>query len=963
VLAAMVADDRLWAQLMGRNMDEFGQELFAATPDTHVLPAGDPAVSFDYMNDPDLRTTAANLFDMGAAVEAPSVPVALSARTQQPAEVLPSTNSQPSANIQAFANVQTPAIIQAPTTPQYLTAMQPPLNVPDIANVQDPPNIRASRTPQRLTAMQPPTNVPDFANVQTPVNIQAPTTRQRSTSIQPPAEVQPSAYEQPAVDPNPPTSVQDYIDIHGPANASYLASLVGSLDDLEDQVNQGLQLFSQGFAVFSQSKILAEIAKGLLKQLTQMNAHPMPNQTTSVDPSRVYRPSTKAATSIGPSRGNNQPTKNTASIDPSRINKPAAKDTASIDLSRDPRPGAKALLAARNGSANARPRDHIDSGNTHRGDIVPSSGRKTLIKTTEPRSTSKNPTQSRDDLRSHGSDLTYQSSNALSAPRTSNSHTAANTRRPKCSSQPFSLGYDDTSLNLGRSAGASRDRSSANVEVATTRRLPQDSSQARTARQSDPPSSGRPSSSSQRRGSKTDHVSASSRPRTGNSTSRLSIDENESYGATSSYQNTNPRVTRLASTGDTAPRTRRPLSANQAPAVDDSAQVVTTAYSSSSNGPTNTVAATIPVYDAPQLRLLDRTTLPKGNVNGIAYNCELRCGYPDSATDKLIQCESAYHGRQPTLKQPDMTRGERGWYHGPCGNVAPDEEPNGWICPSCVRRGTTSTDDNDNDDRGDESDNGAGPGDDSEDDFHPGKHTPSDSSDDEAGDDDNGDDDDYDNHQKGRNHGKKRRYILDSDGDGEEEDDTQNNQYGILPSIEDDQHEHGNGDNGGDGNNGNATQKPVVWKTNAGDPWLDEEKQKVMDHMKDIVAKGKIHGEARFVEISRRLKLEGYDREWTSVKNIWNRGLREKSGFDERRNKKAPMTTSKQDAETKRKNKEKKEQQRRSKDSESASSRHVSPKREREAEEEEEEEEEGEVVPAKRRRASPHPLDYFPGLK
>ena len=53
-------------------------------------------------------------------------------------------------------------------------------------------------------------------------------------------------------------------------------------------------------------------------------------------------------------------------------------------------------------------------------------------------------------------------------------------------------------------------------------------------------------------------------------------------------------------------------------------------------------------------------------------------------------------------------------------------------------------------------------------------------------------------------------------------------------------------------------------------------------------------GEARFEEVSRRMKIEGLDRSWVSIRNQWNRTLRLRSGFDERKNKQAPLATSKQ---------------------------------------------------------------------
>ena len=51
--------------------------------------------------------------------------------------------------------------------------------------------------------------------------------------------------------------------------------------------------------------------------------------------------------------------------------------------------------------------------------------------------------------------------------------------------------------------------------------------------------------------------------------------------------------------------------------------------------------------------------------------------------------------------------------------------------------------------------------------------------------------------------------------------------------------------------------------------------------------------EERFHEVSRRMKQEyGYERSKNSVKNMWNRIGRHRSGFDERKNKSAPLATS-----------------------------------------------------------------------
>ena len=825
----MVLADEEWAQLMSETRDHFSREMYAGIQLSHEM----PPVSFNPANVSDARATADVLLRHNGAVETPPAFVAQSSGAEQPVVAPPSSNSHPPADEGDFAKIRYMANVQASNIAQPWTA-NPPLTDLLSATTQQPAGAPPSIDFQSLIHNP-------FPNVQDPAGIQAPAATHYLEPIRSPTQVQPLAHENPVLDPNPPMNVQDYIDLHKPCNASRMSSALESLNELEEQVNVGFEAFSTCFEVFSKSKMLAEIARRMIRTVMQSNAGAPSN---GIDP-----------------------------IDRSKDKYSSTNDTASIDLSKDPRPGARARLAAQKAS-HSRPRGHVESVNA----------------------------------------------------------------RPPTSSQPRAATRDNISAT-GRPSSSFRRQDSKNDHIS---------------------SSGRPLSSSK-------HVAStpSDCPRDGTSTKQLPTSEHESYGGKSSYQTSAPSHTRQASTDDNAQRWRRHSSTKAVPNAKDSGLASSTTYSSRANGPSNTIAGMAPAYVAHRLRLLERASLPKGNINGIAYNCEARCGYPDSATESLIQCESVFHGKQPTLRQPDGTRGERGWYHGPCGNVAPEDEPNGWICPTCVQRGTTLTNNDDSDDGEDGNEYESGHGDDSEDDFHPGEDTPGESSDDDAGGDEGGEDDRHCSHETGRSQqsntkkgGKKRRYILSSDSE-DGEDDNQGDQEEILPSIEDDGQQHDEGTDGRDANDDTMFQKPVVWKTRAGDPWTEVEKEKTIKHMEDICKEGKITGEDRFRETSRRLKAEGYERYWVSVKNIWNRGLRQRSGLDERRNKRAPMTTSKQDAKTKRENKEKKEQKRRSKQSESVSSRHVRVKREYESEEEEEEE----VVPAKRRRAAPHAADYFPGLK
>ena len=77
-------------------------------------------------------------------------------------------------------------------------------------------------------------------------------------------------------------------------------------------------------------------------------------------------------------------------------------------------------------------------------------------------------------------------------------------------------------------------------------------------------------------------------------------------------------------------------------------------------------------------------------------------------------------------------------------------------------------------------------------------------------------------------------------------------------------------------------------------PWRLFEEDRAIKHMLDVRDEAQISGEARFQQVSDRLKAEGIGRGFFAVKNYWNRTGRARSGFDERKNKTAPLATSKQ---------------------------------------------------------------------
>ncbi len=423
-----------------------------------------------------------------------------------------------------------------------------------------------------------------------------------------------------------------------------------------------------------------------------------------------------------------------------------------------------------------------------------------------------------------------------------------------------------------------------------------------------------------------------------------------------------------------------------------------------------------------RLLMMQRASLPKGNVDGLAYTCEAKCGYDDTAAD-FINCDSAFHRKQPRLKLPTGEYSDRGWYHRPCERIPPGLVPNTWICSSCMAKGRTSTDDHDYDDGNDSDQDDKPDADDfddgSEDEFSPGQRTPSEDSDDDDRQDEN--QDNYD-HLDSENADKKKRSISDVDAQNNDQD-VQNNEQDLYNNGEDSRDDDLNSDDEADEQyyyvnpitrtkpyildvdsdsqdddlssedeadeqyyyvNPITRTKPYIldgdsdsqdepeddysavypdltWKLNAivddqdeqddnqapamassrktrrkpskgrkstlqslgtagasqtatpqpkthsRQRWLEEEKEEAISLMKEIIDEGEIEGEARFEETARRMQRQGYQRGWAGVKNVWNRGLRERSGYDERRNQKGPLTTSKQDAESKRKRKEEKE--------------------------------------------------------
>ncbi len=84
--------------------------------------------------------------------------------------------------------------------------------------------------------------------------------------------------------------------------------------------------------------------------------------------------------------------------------------------------------------------------------------------------------------------------------------------------------------------------------------------------------------------------------------------------------------------------------------------------------------------------------------------------------------------------------------------------------------------------------------------------------------------------------------------------------------------------------------------------WRLFEEDQAIKHMLDVRDENRLKGETRFKEVASRLQAEGIDRSMIAVKNYWNRTGRARSGFDERKNKTAPLATSKQGKKAKEEN-------------------------------------------------------------
>lgn len=81
-----------------------------------------------------------------------------------------------------------------------------------------------------------------------------------------------------------------------------------------------------------------------------------------------------------------------------------------------------------------------------------------------------------------------------------------------------------------------------------------------------------------------------------------------------------------------------------------------------------------------------------------------------------------------------------------------------------------------------------------------------------------------------------------------------------------------------------------------GKKWRLFEEESCIRHMLDIRNENQLQGEARFAEAQRRMAaMDGIKKDGKfAIKNFWNRVGRARSGFDERKNKKAPLATSRQ---------------------------------------------------------------------
>jgi hypothetical protein len=707
--------------------------------------------------------------------------------------------------------------------------------------------------------------------------------------------------------------------------------------------------------------------------------------------------------------------------------RPLTNDTTSIDLSRDPRPGAKVRLAAQNASENPSSHGLVNPADIHAGSGAASFGASQLnIGRPWEIATSGDPRRSRQsqispfvdpslhqyslggsfdqsnpwlfsDLNnpnyqgtqdslsaswpmstSYASTMKPRSSGPSRVPNPGMTNVAGGTGSFSQSSRaPVRGSGDDSSNSRRRSFGSSQVATAGLGEVSASRRPSTSSSRAQNQRQDNFPASRQPLSSNSQPRSSGKKASANARPSTGTPTSNFFGGLDASDDASFSAHAPASRRPRQAPTNQTVGRRRKSSLGHQAAAFDNSAPRARATVSSRANGPSDAIEGMLPGAGAERLLGLQRASLPKGNVDGLPYSCEAKCGYSDYAVRELINCDSAFHRKQPHLTRTDGLSGERGWYHPACGGLpSEDFKSSNWICPPCVSNGRTSTDDHDYDEGGDsdhDDKSGSGGGEDSEDDYKP-DH---DNSDDDSNDEDGGNDDKYDedctNDRRRRNKdsnsnkgGNTKRYASHGEDDEGENDDDVDNQSGYAAGFMHNQGQHNESGSGNsyvlDADDESEPEDPDS-QTAKGDPWSEHEKALAIYYYRKVDCEKMFKGEARFGEVARLMRLKGFGRNLIGVKNMWNRCLRGRSGLDERRNQRAPLCTSKQDKETKRRNREKKKEKARlaaiaaaTKSQASVSTKSASPKREYESDDEDE------VIPPKRRRASPYDGDRFPGL-
>jgi hypothetical protein len=728
-------------------------------------------------------------------------------------------------------------------------------------------------------------------------------------------------------------------------------------------------------------------------------------------------PRTNNTSSIGPLKSSHPSINDTNSIDLSRDPRPAAKARLAARHATD-----NADSEAPPNTADTHPRDRLASSGPRAPAAAHSAHPRSVTDSSQIRDAGKPSTVNPSllhrrlpkDLDLPGDLPRAQSNSRRNRSSPANDLLLSRAFDPQASNEPrllsratgaplsrdHTFSKENASVKDGSSSRLSHARTSGQDRLPASSGLMSASSHSHTSRLQDMSGTRRrqPGSSSATllSGSSTNnHASANPRPPAGDSASRFSLGDDQSPRNSSAYTSTS-RPVRQAPTDDNTRQIRRRSSSHQAETTTGNLPTDITRVSSRLNGPFDAIPGMAPGSGSDRLLRSQRRDLPKGIVGGESYCCEAKCGYPDWACE-TISCDSAYHRRKPQLTLPGGTKVHRCWYHKVCVGLPLDfylEEGDTWICPRCTEKGRISTDDEDYDE-----------GDDSEDDFQPRHYTPDeDGNDDDAGNDVEHDTKDTENKKrpnyKASNHdtsGQRRRLVsvqhdddLDEGNVGDEIEyeegyllytdkkkarstkTSQNKNTGTLASHVSTAESQGQDDN----ISGNMeinhkegylvhpdTKLRVQIITNPGEPWIEDEKVLCVRLMKKIMAEVTFHGEDRFRETARCMKMKGYLREWIPVKNAWNRGLRERAGMDERRNKKAPMTTSKQDAETKRMNREKKERARMglpdtaTSSQQNASSKSSSPKREYDSDDEDE------VLPAKRRRASPYEGDNFGSLR